>query len=134
MGECELSEFTFRETVALRLRDISHISQEPEGLVGARNFAIKIIYTGRPNTRIEGYVGRPDLWAIGAQTGSKWPKMAQTAQDNLKGPKWSKSLGYQLCHQNYSSNLFGTPCLQCDNVLGTSNFMNLHVFVLALSL
>ena len=40
MRELELSEFAIRETVALRLRDISHISQEPEGLVGARNLAV----------------------------------------------------------------------------------------------
>ena len=61
MRELELSEFTIRETVANRLRDISHVSQEPAGLVSARGFAVNIIYTGCANTRIEGYVGRPDL-------------------------------------------------------------------------
>ena len=34
----------------------------------------------------EGYIGSPDFFL------QKWPKLAETFQDNLDGPKWSENL------------------------------------------
>ena len=33
-----------------------------------------------PNRKFEGYVQKLDLWGKAAQSGLKWPKMAQTSQ------------------------------------------------------
>ena len=45
-----------------------------------------------------------------AQSGPKWPKMAQTVQENLDGPKWSENLVSQHHAQNsVLATFFGHP-------------------------